>query len=127
MMMDMLEDDWEPPTIQPLKTVNSPDSKIATFTGFKNGKLPRYGGGTPTKVGEYNVYPSAVGASELSVTVPEVTVTGIDRRPMYQRYDAENSTYDPNAIRTFTDWAPVVSDIGDGLDAYNAFKNKDWS
>lgn len=95
--------------------------------GFKNGKLPGYKDGTPTKVGEYNVYPSAVGASELNVTVPEVTVTGTDRRPMYQRYDAENSTYDPEAIRTFTDWAPVVSDIGDGLDAYNAFKNKDWS
>lgn len=42
MMMDMLEDDWEPPTIQPLKTITPPDSKISTFTGFKNGKLPGY-------------------------------------------------------------------------------------
>ena len=42
MMMDMLEDDWEPPVIQPLKTVAPPDSKVSTFTGFKNGKLPGY-------------------------------------------------------------------------------------
>ena len=48
MMMDMLEDDWEPPSIQPLKTVAPPGSKISTFTGFKNGKLPRYQtGNTP--------------------------------------------------------------------------------
>lgn len=94
--------------------------------GFKNGKLPGYGNGTPTKVGEYNVYPSAIGASELSVTTPEVVITGTDRRPMYQKYDAENSTYDPEAIRSFTDWAPVVGDIGQGLDAYNAFKNQDY-
>jgi len=47
-MMDMLEDDWEPPSIQPLKTVAPPGSKISTFTGFKNGKLPRYQtGNTP--------------------------------------------------------------------------------
>ena len=62
------------------------------FEAYKNGKpvseiydagLPRYADGTPTKVGEYNIYPSAVGASELSVTTPEVVVTGKDRRPLY--------------------------------------------
>ena len=33
------------------------------FDSWKDGKLPKYEDGTPTKVGEYNVYPSAVGAS----------------------------------------------------------------
>lgn len=95
--------------------------------GFKDGKLPGYEEGTkPVNVGEYKVYPSAIGASELNVTTPDVVITGTDRRPMYQRYYAENSTYDPDAIRNFTDWAPVVSDIGQGLDAYNAFKNQDY-
>lgn len=79
-LLDMLDDEWE------------------STIGFKNGKLPGYKGGTPTRVGEYNVYPSAVGAEELNVTTPEIVVTGTDRRPMYQRYDAENSTYDPNAV-----------------------------
>jgi hypothetical protein len=46
---------------------------------------------------------------------------------MYQRYDAENSTYDPNAVRMLTDWAPVVGDVGQSLDAYNAFKIKDYT
>ena len=70
----------------------------------KTGKLP-YEAGLPkfkdgeeaVRVGDYNVYPSAIGASELNVTIPEVVVTGKDRRPLYQRYDAEHSTYDPNA------------------------------
>lgn len=97
------------------------------FPGYKNGKLPGFEDGVvPVKVGEYNVWPSAVGASELNITTPEIVVTGKDRRPTYQRYDAENSTYDPEAIRNLTDWAPVVGDIGQGLDAYNAFKNKDY-
>jgi len=79
---------------------------------LKNGKLPGFEDGTPTKVGEYNVYPSAVGASELNITVPDVVVTGTDRRPIYQRYDAEHSTYDPNVIRNITDWTPIIGDVG---------------
>ena len=60
--------------------------------------LPKFEGGKESvRVGDYNVYPSAIGASELNVTTPEVVVTGKDRRPAYQRYDAEHSTYDPNA------------------------------
>lgn len=110
------------------------------FKSYKEGKsikeiydagLPKYGGGKIPYVAsdgtQYNIDPNVVGSDQINITAPEVVVTGTDRRPMYQRYDAENSTYDPDAVRTFTDWAPIVSDIGDGLDAYNAFKNKDWS
>lgn len=32
--------------------------------------------------------------------LPEVVVTGKDRRPMYQRYDAQNSTYNPDDVIT---------------------------
>lgn len=46
--------------------------------------LPKYeDGGEVVRVGDYNVYPSAIGASELNVTTPEVVVTGKDRRPLY--------------------------------------------
>lgn len=62
------------------------------------GGLPKFEDGEESvRVGDYNVYPSAIGASELNVTTPELVVTGKDRRPAYQRYDAEHSTYDPNA------------------------------
>lgn len=60
--------------------------------------LPKYEDGTPTRVGDYNVYPSVIGASELNVTTPEVVVTGTDRRPLYQRYDAPNSSYNTDDI-----------------------------
>ena len=98
---------------------------------FKDGKLPEYGGGKVPYVAsngtQYNIDPNVVGSDQVNITTPEVVVTGTDRRPMYQRYDAENSTYDPNAVRMFTDWAPVVGDVGQSLDAYNAFKNKDYT
>lgn len=98
---------------------------------FKNGKLPGYRTGTIPYVSSdgtsYNINPNVVGSDQLNITTPEVVVTGKDRRPMYQRYDAENSTYNPNTIRNFTDWMPIVSDVGDSLDAYNAFKNKDYT
>lgn len=69
------------------------------YPKFKDGKLPGYkDGDKPITVGEYNVYPSAIGASELNVTTPEVVVTGKDRRPLYQRYDAERSVYNPNDV-----------------------------
>lgn len=94
---------------------------------YKDGKLPGYkDGGEPVKVGEYNVYPSAIGASELNVTTPEIVITGKDKRPLYQRYAAERSTYDPNAIRNFTDWLPVVGDIGTGIDIKNAIQNNNY-
>ena len=97
----------------------------------KNGKLPGYAGGKIPYVAsdgtQYNINPNVVDSDQINITTPEIVVTGTDRRPTYQRYDAGNSTYDPDAVRMFTDWAPVISDVGDGLDAYNAFKNKDWS
>ena len=103
------------------------------FAAWKDGKkpyengLPKYkDGDEPVKVGEYNVYPSAIGATELNVTTPEVVVTGKDRRPLYQRYDAEHSAYDPNTIRNFTDWLPVVGDIGTGIDIKNAIQNNNY-
>lgn len=64
---------------------------------------------------------------EYTQVFDDFSAVGKDRRPLYQRYDAEHSTYDPNAIRSFTDWVPVVGDIGYGLDAYNAFNNKDYA
>lgn len=109
------------------------------FEAYKNGKsikeiydagLPKYGDGTipytSSDGSSYNINPNVVGSEQLNITVPEVVVTGKDKRPMYQRYDAYNSTYDPDAIRSITDWAPITGDIGQGLDAYNAFKNKDY-
>ena len=45
--------------------------------------LPKYDDGKPTNVGGYRVYPSAVGASELNVTSPDINVVGINRRPLY--------------------------------------------
>lgn len=74
------------------------------FAAWKNGEqpyengLPKYEDETPIRVGDYNVYPSAIGASELNVTTPEIVVTGKDKRPLYQRYDAERSVYNSNDI-----------------------------
>ena len=100
------------------------------FGKYANGKLPQFKDGDIPYITsdgvQYNINPNVVGAEQLNVRVPEVVVTGTDRRPMYQRYDAEHSAYDPEVIRTFTDWAPVVGDIGQGLDAYNAFKNQNY-
>jgi hypothetical protein len=60
------------------------------FAAWKNGEkpyengLPKYkDGDEPVKVGEYNVYPSVIGATELNVTTPEIVITGKDRRPLY--------------------------------------------
>lgn len=89
--------------------------------------LPKYeDGDEPVKVGEYNVYPSAIGATELNVTTPEVVVTGKDRRPLYQRYDAEHSTYDPKLITNFTGLIPGVGDVQDAIMAVDAYNNKDY-
>ena len=91
------------PLPRPIPDLESGEIKIPFLDSddeysYKNGKLPGYYKGKPTKVGEYNVYPSAIGAEELNVTTPEVVVTGTDRRPLYQRYDAERSVYDSNDI-----------------------------
>ena len=95
---------------------------------WKAGKrLPKFEGGNESvRVGDYNVYPSAIGASELDVTTPEVVVTGKDRRPLYQRYDAEHSTYDPKLITNFTGLIPGVGDIQDATMAVDAYNNKDY-
>lgn len=110
-LLDMLDDEWEP-TI-----------------GFKNGKLPKYEGG---KLGwtrqngndikfdeETGELIDQVTGERGTMLLPEVTVT----RANPKNY---RSSYDPDVIRNFTDWTPVVSDIGQGLDAYNAFKNQDY-
>lgn len=72
------------------------------YPGFKNGKLPKYGGGKIPYVAsdgtQYNIDPNVVGSDQINITAPEVVVTGTDRRPTYQRYDAENSTYDSENI-----------------------------
>lgn len=54
-----------------------------------------------------------------TLQLPEITV-----KPKH--YDAYHSAYDPNAIRAFTDWAPIVGDIGFGKDAYDAIQNKNY-
>lgn len=95
------------------------------FAAWKNGKQP-YKDGKPVTVGEYKVYPSAIGASELNVTTPEIVVTGKDRRPLYQRYDAYNSTYDPNLIRNFTDWLPVAGDVQQGVQAVDEYNKGNY-
>ena len=68
------------------------------FAAWKNGKQP-YKDGKPVTVGGYEVYPSAVGASELNVTIPEIVVTGKDRRSswekMYQNLQ-KNEVRDPH-------------------------------
>ena len=82
--------------------------------------LPKYDDGKPTNVGGYRVYPSAVGASELNVTSPDINVVGINRRPLYQRYNAENSTFDPNATTNFTGLLPIVGDVEQGIQTVDA-------
>jgi hypothetical protein len=47
----------------------------------------------------YNINPNVVNSSELKVTVPEVVVTGQDKRPLYQRYDAYNSAYNSDLAK----------------------------
>ena len=90
-------------------------------------KLPRHDEGTPYAVGPYNVYPSALDEQELlNVQTPNINIIGTDRRPLYQRYDAPNSVYDPNAIRNITDWMPGIGDVSQGFDAINAFKNNQY-
>ena len=92
--------------------------------------LPRFDDGTPTTVGPYNIYPSALRPTNqdipYSVTTPEINIYGQDKRPLYQRYDAYGSTYDPNAIRGITDWLPGIGDVSQGLDAYNAFNEGNY-
>lgn len=92
--------------------------------------LPRFDDGTPTTVGPYNIYPSALRPTNqdipYSVTTPEINIYGQDKRPLYQRYDAYGSTYDPNAIRNITDWLPGIGDVSQGLDAYNAFNEGNY-
>lgn len=69
---------------------------------YKDGKLPGYYLGTegdkPITVGEYNIYPSAIGASELNVTTPEVVVTGKDKSWMYKQRDPGTITQDDRSI-----------------------------
>ena len=69
---------------------------------YCNGKLPKYGDGTipytSSDGSSYNINSNVVGSEQLNITVPEVVVTGNDKRPMYQRYDAYNSTYYPENI-----------------------------
>lgn len=103
------------------------------FAAWKNGKqpyeagLPKYeDGNKPMCVGEYNVYPSAIGASELNVTTPEIVITGNDKRPMYQRYAADSSTYDPELITNFTGLIPVIGEVQDATMAVDAYNKGDY-
>lgn len=66
------------------------------YPKFKDGKLPGYGDGTPTRVGDYNVYPSAIGASELSVTTPEIVIKPRQKYPDtsdYYMWNPSNFTF----------------------------------
>ena len=105
MMMDMLEDDWEPPAIQPLKTVVPPDSKISTFTGFKNGKLPGY------KIG-HNV--SNAKLNEDGTFTDDYTKVFEDTYVTPQKTDLKRSSYTlnnfPYYLQHRTDWTkPFMS------------------
>lgn len=106
--------DFQNPTLAPFRI---PDKFYNKGKNATRKSLPRFDEGTPTTVGPYNVYPSAVGATGLEITTPEINVYGQDKRPLYQRYDAPNSVYDPNAIRSITDWIPGVGDVSQGFDA----------
>ena len=97
------------------------------YPKFKDGKLPGYeDGDKPITVGEYKVYPSAIGASELNVTTPEIVITGNDKRPMYQRYAADSSTYDPELITNFTGLIPVIGEVQDATMAVDAYNKGDY-
>lgn len=105
MMMDMLEDTWEPPTIQPLQTVNSPDSKVSTFTGFKNGKLPGY------KIG-HNV--SNAKLNEDGTFTDDYTKLFEDMYATPQKTDLKRGSYTlnnfPYYLQHRTDWTkPFMS------------------
>ena len=78
------------------------------------------------RVGDYNVYPSAIGASELDVTTPEIVITGKDKRPLYQRYAAERSTYDPELITNFTGLIPGIGEVQDATMAVDAYNKGDY-
>lgn len=120
------------------------------FEAYKNGKsvkeiydagLPKYGDGTISYTSSdgssYNINPNVVGSKQLNIAVPEVVVTGNDRRPMYQRYDAYNSTYDPENIEkgfnaftlgglnnlSPTQWARRAYDASKLLSGDMSFKN----
>lgn len=105
------------------------------FKRWKEG-LPAYKNGKPIEIENngvtYNVHPSAIGASELNVTAPEIVVTGRDRRPtwkrMYQnpRLGDTSQYYNGDAIRNITDWAPGIGDVSQGFDAYHAAKNGNY-
>lgn len=55
-----------------------------------------------------------------TLRLPEVTVTAAHP-------ESYRSSYDPNTIRTFTDWLPVVGDIGTGIDIKNALQNQNYA
>lgn len=91
---------------------------------FRRGKdLPRFAGGvdlgpnpTNATVNSDNTF-----TDDYTKALEQgLTVTGKKPLPEYR------SAYDPNAIRSFTDWLPGIGDIGQGLDAYNAFNNQDY-
>lgn len=109
----------------------APEYPKLVIPGLSKGKdLPKFYPGKDSEQVErggvvYNVDPSAIGASELDVTVPNINITPSDR-PLYQRYDAYNSTYDPNAIRAITDWIPGIGDVSQGFDAVGALNRGDY-
>jgi len=58
------------------------------------------------------MYDDGTFVDDYTKVFDNLVAVGTDKRPLYQRYDASNSTYDSNAIRSFTDFAPVIGDIG---------------
>lgn len=81
----------------------------------------------------YNIHPSAFGATELSVTTPEVVVTA--PRSIYDPTRTYSSSYDPNGFFDFMRVAtgPVLNNlspsqwIGRARDAYNGkFDATNW-
>lgn len=73
----------------------------------------------PVKFDEQGNLVDQVTGETGTMMLPEIRVTP-------KRYDAYHSTFDPNVIRNFTDWIPVVGDIGSGIDFKNAIQNKDY-
>lgn len=55
-----------------------------------------------------------------TLQLPEVAVTAAHP-------NSYRSSYDPNVIRNFTDWLPVVGDIGTGIDIKNAIQNQNYA
>ena len=91
----------------------------------KGGQLPKFAdgyerqNGNPVKFDEEGNLVDQVTGETGTMLLPDLNVTAA--HPKNYR-----SSYDPNAIRTFTDWLPIVGDIGTGIDIKNAINNKNY-